>query len=133
MFLVVASLFGVLPLLAAVGTGGGGSIVGGRTRQPQDDRQQEQPVEQAKYHHQEEDLEEGGEHVGVAGDKQNEGDEGGDSAVEDGGANVHQGGGGSLSPAAAHCEKGVAYVGGVVHAQAWTVVVALKIRHDSKS
>ena len=37
-----------------------------------------------------EDLEEGAEDVGVAADEENEGDEGGDTSIEDGRPHVHQ-------------------------------------------
>ena len=42
-----------------------------------------------KEHDEQEDLEEGAEDVGVAADEENEGDEGGDAAIEDGRAHVH--------------------------------------------
>ena len=96
-----------------------GAGVGGGPNQPEYDRQQKQPVEQTKDDHQEEDLEEGGEHVRVAGGEKDEGDKGGDAAVEDGGADVHQGGGGSLPPAAGHREEGVADMGWIVDTQTW--------------
>jgi len=58
-------------------------------------------VEQTEDDHQEEDLEEGGEDVRVAGHQEDEGDEGGDAAVEDGGTDVHEGGRCALAPTAA--------------------------------
>ena len=58
----------------------------------------------------EEDLEEGQEEVGVTAEKENEGDECGDSSIEDGGAHVHQSSLCSLSLAARHSQEGVADV-----------------------
>ena len=63
-----------------------------------------------KEHDEQEDLEEGGENVGVAADEEDEGDQGGDATVEDGGAHVHHGSVGSLLLAAWHGEEGVADV-----------------------
>ena len=42
-----------------------------------------------KEHDEQEDLEEGAEDVGVAADEENEGNEGGDAAIEDSRAHVH--------------------------------------------
>ena len=47
------------------------------------------PTTHPKEHDEQEDLEEGAEDVGVAADEENEGDEGGDAAIEDGRAHVH--------------------------------------------
>ena len=58
----------------------------------------------------EEDLEEGQEEVGVAAKEEDEGDEGGDSSIEDGGAHVNQGCLSSFSLAASHGQEGVADV-----------------------
>ena len=58
----------------------------------------------------EEDLEEGQEEVGVAAEEENECDEGGDAAIEDGRAHVHQSRLGSFSLAARHSQKCMADV-----------------------
>ena len=58
----------------------------------------------------EEDLEEGQEEVGVAAEEEDEGDEGGDSSIEDGRAHVNQGCLRSFSLAASHSQEGVADV-----------------------
>ena len=56
----------------------------------------------------EEDLEEGQEEVGVAAEEENEGDEGGDSPIEDGRTHVHQGCLRSFSLTARHRQEGMA-------------------------
>ena len=58
----------------------------------------------------EEDLEEGQEEVGVTAEEEDEGDEGGDSSIEDGRAHVHQGCLGSFPLVARHRQEGMADV-----------------------
>lgn len=65
----------------------------------------------------EEDLEEGQEEVGVTGEEEDEGDEGGHSSIEDGRAHVHQGGLRSLSLGAVHSQEGVADVHCIIHTE----------------
>ena len=64
----------------------------------------------SKQDSQEKDFEKGQEEVGVTAEKENEGDECGDSSIEDGGAHVHQSSLCSLSLAARHSQEGVADV-----------------------
>jgi len=64
-------------------------------------------VPNPKEHDEQEDLEEGAEDVGVAADEEDEGDEGGDAAIEHGRAHVHHGSVGSLFLGAGHGQEGV--------------------------
>ena len=68
------------------------------------------PTTHPKEDDEQEDLEEGAEDVGVAADEEDEGDEGGEAAIEDSRAHVNQGRVSSLSFASGYGQEGVADV-----------------------
>ncbi len=80
--------------------------------------QEEQAVVQAERNHEEEDLEKAGEDVRLGGGEENECEEGGDTAVEDGWTNIGEGGADPLLTAAAFRQEAVHDVGRIVHTQA---------------
>ncbi len=85
----------------------------------QEHGQEEQAVVQAEGDHEEEDLEKAGEDVRLGGGEENEGEEGGDTAVEDGWTDIGEGGADPLLTAAAFRQEAVHDVGRIVHTQAW--------------
>ena len=94
-------------------------VIGGRPNETEHDGKEEKTVKEAKDDDQEEDLEEGGEDVGLGAGKEDEGQEGGEAAVEDCGADGVEGVPGALPPVPApgH-DVGHPDVGGVVQGEA---------------
>ena len=74
---------------------------------------------QTKGNNKEEYFEEAGEDVRLGGGQQDESEKGGDATVEDGGADVGEGGEDPLLPVPRLSQEAVHDVGRVVHAQAW--------------
>ena len=67
-------------------------------------------MEQSKHHDKQENFKEHWEHVRVTSRQQDEGQQGGEAAVEHRHAHVHNGGLGPLLPCAGHSQEGVADV-----------------------
>ena len=80
----------IVRLIAGHCTGPGRKVRLGPA-QGKEDREEDEAMPHPKQDGEEEDLEEGQEEVGVTGEEEDEGDEGGHSSIEDGRAHVHLG------------------------------------------